>query len=184
MAGKHVLQTAVLMGALFGASLASAQEFYSGVALGWSSSELDATGATSEGDVTGTSILLGVRSGIGGGNTFIGGELETSLGVDFDEDAGGSGADIDRLSRLRVVIGQELNGFTLFGTAGLASMQGNLDGSGDDTAGGYTFGVGVDVPVTEGVDVRIEALKDTVEFDGGANQLTTTGIRASAILNF
>ncbi len=184
MTGHRYLPHAAVLVALIGAGPASAQEFYSGVTLGWSSSELDASGATSDGDLTSGSILLGVRSGVGGGRTFIGGEVETSLGTNYDEDPGGSGADIDRLSRLRVVVGQELNGFSIFGTAGLTSLQGNLDGGGDDTAGGFTFGVGVDVPVSESLDVRIEALQDTVEFDNGASEVTTRGIRAAAILNF
>jgi hypothetical protein len=166
------------------ASGATAQEFYLGLALEIGDPEMtDITPTTYPGDLTMGSVLAGVRFPTANG-FFFGAEAETSLFTNYDTATFG-GDEVDRISRLRALAGYDFQTFSLFAAAGRSWLDGLPAGPGlEGGAQGNTFGLGAEIPVSERIDFRLEAIHDDLNFENGSYSWDNTALRLGAIIKF
>ncbi len=151
-----LLILAAAMGLTAGA--AQAQDVYAGVSFDYGQAQ---TGESQ----TAASLVAGATFDVG--TLSMGAEVEygaaATLGGDYDT------------TRLRMIGGYE------FGTAtALASIGGTRFDEGAIAYTGYNFGLGVQMPVTNALDLRGEVIRDIMK-DGGTNATTT---RLAAIYSF
>lgn len=139
-------------------SAASAQDIYAGVAFDY--------GTPHSGDAQSAATLL-----FGGayslGTMAIGAEAEYGAAATF-------GGDYDT-ARLRLIGSYDFGSVTA-----LASLGGTRYDAGADTFTGYNYGLGVQVPVSNALDLRGEVIRDMMD-DYGTNVTTT---RVAAIYSF
>lgn len=169
--------------ALAAATPADARNFYVGFGLehGWTEMN-DAVGGEFDGDMTALDVFGGVR--FWADNFILGAEIETTLTVGSDTDFGGND-DLDRVSRLRGLVGYDFGEFSAFVAGGGTLVNGDLAGPGlDDSAGGWNIGVGGEYDFNDVFAVRLEAIHDQTEFENGSYEWNNTGIRVGAIVRF
>lgn len=153
------MKTTLLAAALVCASgAASAQDIYAGVAFDY--------GTPHAGDTqSAASLLLGGTYALG--TMAIGAEAEYGAAATF-------GGDYDT-ARLRLIGSYDFGSVTA-----LASLGGTRYDAGADTFTGYNYGLGVQVPVSNALDLRGEVIRDMMD-DFGTNVTTT---RIAAIYSF
>lgn len=140
------------------AGAVQAQDVYAGVSFDYGS-------AKSGESQTVASLLAGATYDI---STFsVGAEIEygaaATLGGDYDT------------TRLRVMGGYDFGSVT-----GIASIGGSRFDEGADSYTGYNFGLGVQAPITNALELRGEVIQDVMS-DGGTDATTT---RLGAIYSF
>jgi opacity protein-like surface antigen len=182
MAVRPIAASASIL-ALITAAPAAAQDFYVGFGLEYGDTEMtDAIPVDYSGDLTMGSLFGGVR--VPANNFFFGAEAETSLFTDYSTSSF-TGDDIDRISRLRALGGYDWGAFAAFAAAGGAWVEGELSGPGlDDSANGWTYGLGGEYTINDRFDVRLEVIHDDVEFENGSYSWENTSLRAGAIVKF
>lgn len=137
---------------------AQAQDIYAGVAFDYATPHAGDT-------QTAASLFLGGNYELG--TLAIGAEAEYGAAATF-------GGDYDT-ARLRLI------GSYDFGTVkALASLGGTRYDAGADAFTGYNYGIGVQVPVSNALDMRGEIIRDMMD-DYGTNVTTT---RIAAIYSF
>jgi outer membrane immunogenic protein len=169
--------------ALAAVTPANAQNFYVGLGLeqGWTEMN-DAVGGDFDGDITALDVFGGVR--FWSDNFIFGAEVETTLTAGYDSDFGGN-EEIDRVSRLRGLVGYDFGEFSAFVAGGGTWVHGEIAGSGlDDSAEGWNIGVGGEYAFNDVFSVRLEAIHDQTEFENGTYEWNNTAIRAGAIIKF
>lgn len=154
----YILSAAVAVVAVVSyAGSAQAQDAYVGVALEYGK-------LSEDNSQTAASVLAGAEFDVGIATVAI--EAEYGAASTF-------GGDYDT-TRLRLIGGYDLGGATALASIGGASYSG-----GDIKVDGISYGLGVQMPVTNSLDLRGEVLYDDIsELDG-----VTTG-RIAAIYSF
>ncbi|QYK42495.1 MAG: outer membrane beta-barrel protein [Paracoccaceae bacterium] len=143
--------------ALLSLAPVQAQEFYLGLGVGAGS--ISPSGFD---DYNELSVIGGVQYPVSG-NFFLGGEVEAGT-------ASGS-ADIDGVSRLRVLAGIKTQDVSFFVAAGAVRMRGPFaDLSGESS--GTSFGIGIEVPVQDRFKLRVEAIRDSYDTGGTIGKVT------------
>jgi opacity protein-like surface antigen len=168
--------------ALVTAQQVQAQNFYLGFGLESGDGDFNFIDWTA--DIGTASLLAGYRYNVND-QFFVGGEIETSIASDYE--SVDDSASLDRLSRLRVLAGYDFGQFAVFGALGGAQIKGDLisDSSGGNFSG-TTFGLGAEVSVNDRVDLRLEAIRDTLsgDTDGASYDWDGSSIRAAATFKF
>ena len=151
------ITTIAIAVALLG-NAASAQDVYAGVSFDYNLGD-DDNSQTAASLLAGGTYDMGVFS--------VGAEVEYGaaavLGGDYDT------------ARLRLMGGYAFDNYTA-----LASIGGTRFDDGDVAYTGYNFGLGLQAPITNALDLRGEVLRDIMS-DGGSNATTT---RVAAIYSF
>ncbi len=187
MSNRFTLLLGVSAAALCAGSL-SAQDYYVGLLAGSASGlQYYNPPPTHDLEAQSLSVVGGVSFPLQGA-WYFGAEVEASKFVNYATDWSG-GAHADAIFRVRAVAGVKLDGFSVFASAGLAKINGPIwefftpvDEGG---ATGPTFGIGADFPVSDRVDIRIEAIRDQLVFSEEPDyRWDATTIRAGAIVNF
>jgi len=170
--------------ALTVAGPAAAQNFYVGAAVEFGDTEMsDAVGGDYSGELTMGSVIAGVRFTTAS-NFFFGAEGETSLFTDYETDTF-TGDDVDRISRLRAIGGYTFDRWSVYAAAGGAWLEGLPGGAGlEDSADGYTYGLGGEYSLNDRFNLRVEAIRDDLEFEDGSYGWENTALRAGAIVKF
>lgn len=169
--------------ALAAATPADAHNLYLGLGVehGWTEMD-DAVGGNYDGDVTTLDIFAGARFWYD--NFIFGAEAETTLAADYNTDSF-SGDDLDRITRLRGLVGYDFGNISAFVAGGGTRVRGPLAGSGlDNAADGWNIGGGGEYEINDVFSVRLEAIHDHTEFENGTYEWHNTSIRAGAIVRF
>ncbi len=184
MTGKARFAISASAIALAAGAPAAAQDFYVGATLEYGNTTMtDIIPSTYDGDLTMMSVLAGVRFSTQS-KLFFGAEVETSLFTDYNTDTF-TGDEVDGISRLRAMVGYDFGSFSGFAAVGRANLRGLPAGSGlENGASGMTYGIGAEIPVSERVDLRLEAIRDDLEFENGSYSWDNTAVRVGAIVKF
>jgi len=172
--------------AVLSAHSAQAQEFYYGVGVETMPLEL-ALGPVLRlaRDITAGSILGGISFATPGGFRY-GAELETSLLNDVSATVA---IDINGITRVRGLAGYDFQNFSLFGSLGYTWIGEDIYGGFGSASGaeGISYGIGADVPISDRVSIRIEALRNELELNSGiyeGSALDGNSLRLGAIIKF
>lgn len=184
MSSRIPLAATVSLLTLAAAGPVAAQNFYAGVGVEFGDTEMsDAVGGDYSGNLTMGSVIAGVRVTTAS-NFFFGLEGETSLATSYDTDTI-SGDEVDRISRLRAVGGYNFDRWSVFAAAGGTWLEGQPGGAGlEDSADGYNYGLGGEYSINDRFNVRLEAIRDDLEFEDGSYGWENTALRAGAIVKF
>jgi len=172
--------------AVLAAHSAQAQEYYYGFGVEGMQLEHETLGFTS--DQTVGSILGGVTVATANGFRY-GAELETSLFTNERSNTAGAPVldDINNITRVRGLAGYDFQNFSIFASLGYAWVTGDLFGGFIPDAEGLSYGIGADIPVTDRISIRIEALRDEVEASSGFYEgagIESNSLRLGAIVKF
>lgn len=140
------------------AGAAQAQDIYAGVSF-------DYGNAQSGDDQTAASLLIGGGYDIGAFT--VGAEAEYGASATF-------GGDYDT-ARLRLI-----GAFGFGNMTGLASIGGTQFSTDGDNLTGYNFGLGLQTPITNSLDIRGELIRDMMD----DSDFNTTTSRVAAIYSF
>ena len=169
-----------------------AQEFYGGLMIAYSDGERTPQpggfGAATNTSSKSASLLAGARFQ-SSSPLFYGIEAETTLGLDGTLGFGpGSTAEVTGQSRLRAVLGYNFSKFSAFAAIGAVRQRGSGTGgilSTSYDASGTSYGLGVEVPMSDKINLRGEILYDDTSASGyQASDFTSTTIRLGAIIKF